>query len=108
MLDKINAELEHCIALKNDLENEDYEKVVADEVAKFKAELIEKLEGEKEAKLKELDFKINILQEWQEEELLKPAEPQVEPVEEKKVEEVVKEEVEEVKEPAEDVVIVSR
>ena len=106
MLEKINAELEHLIGLKADLENEDYEKVVAEEVSKFKAGLIEKLEGEKETKLKALDFKIKVLKEWQEEELLKPAEP-VEEAKEEVAEPVVEPVVEEVAEqPTEQIVIV--
>lgn len=106
MLEKINAELEHLIKLKADLENEDYESVVADEVAKFKAGLIEKLEGEKEAKLNALDFKIEVLKEWQEEELLKPAEP-VEEAKEEVAEPVVEPAVEKVAEqPTEQIVIV--
>lgn len=65
MLDKINAEIAKLNADKVALTNPaEFDKLVAEKVAEFKENLIISLNAEKEEKIKEIDFKMNCLENW--------------------------------------------
>ena len=65
MLDKINAEIAKLNADKVALTNPaEFDKLVAEKVAEFKENLIISLNAEKEEKIKEIDFKVNCLENW--------------------------------------------
>lgn len=84
MVEKINKELEKLLLEKSALENGDLS-FIEEKVAEYKAQLIAEYNAEKDSKLKEVEFKIAVLQEWKDE--LAQA-----PVEDAPVEEVVAEE----------------
>lgn len=65
MLDKINAEIAKLNADKVALTNPaEFDKLVAEKVAEFKENLIISLNEKKEEDIKEIDFKLNCLENW--------------------------------------------
>ena len=68
MLEKINVELKKLEQEKAALTNQiEFDKLVAEKVAEFKANLIVELNAEKDEKIKEIDFKVQCLENWKQE-----------------------------------------
>lgn len=91
MVEKINKELEKLLLEKSALECGDTS-FIDEKVAEYKAQLIAQYNAEKDSKLKEVEFKIAVLQEWKDELTQAVADAPVEEVvaeeEQPKVEEV--------------------
>lgn len=73
MVEKIDAEIKKLLDEKVALENNDTS-FIDDQVAKYREQLLEQFNAEKDEKIKAIDFKVNVLTEWKEEELLKAVE----------------------------------
>ena len=70
MVEKIDAEIKKLLEEKLALENNDTS-YIEDQVAKYREQLLEQYNAEKDEKIKAIDFKVGVLQDWKEEELLK-------------------------------------
>ena len=73
MVEKIDAEIKKLLDEKVALENNDTS-YIDEQVAKCREQLLEQYNAEKDDKIKAIDFKVNVLQDWKEEELLKQVE----------------------------------